>query len=510
MNMKKINFQEYNRAIKYVERAGKDFSFTDYCERNKIPKVEGIILFAYIIIVFYHSENNLRQSSQVPPSQCPIFASLDGKDLPWGTIKYPLDIILPTVLRTVAAVLSAWLENDHEHMQTVNSFVTQITKVREYERKLQEKDQKEEANPTNKKSKRRITELPPEKFLSKSEQQDQAKTVSSDSTKGIPTNKSEKIYKAYLRAEAIFTDMQNLQILQAKDEGRWSAPISFQVKTGQTVKRYYNFPTLCTLQLLANDHSKDSDCSSKERFLSPLFDMLVYRKKPMKVAKDATRLVEAYDSFNKMVAHFKKTRSEREYVAFCMSFMKIEYAFRFQLIAELTVYQQKHDKPLGDPLPELAALLWHRGMGLSEQMDTLAYLDEEIDGNRYPGQISMLYAEGNDMFKYARHTYATREFFSNAQLVVFNMLRPENMGAWSDLDFKKAADFFKNNYPVVERYKPIEIAEDEVKQKQFCQRFTHVYNSLIGEAAEDFRKKMQAEKRSRRATSKKSSIDPLD
>ena len=122
----------------------------------------------------------------------------------------------------------------------------------------------------------------------------------------------------------------------------------------------------------------------------------------------------------------------------------------------------------------------------------------------------MLYSEGNDVFEYATHAYATREFFSNVQSIVFSMLHPENMGAWSDLDFKMAADFFKNYYPVVERYKPIEIAEDEVKQKQFCQRFTHVYNSLIGEAAEDFRKKMQAEKRSRRATSKKSSIDPLD
>ena len=510
MDMKKINFQEYNRAIKYVERAGKDFSFTDYCKQNRISKLEGIILFTYIIISYYHFENNLRHYSQASPSQCPIFASLDGKDLPWGTIVYPVDIIPPTVFRTVAAVLSAWLENDHEHMQTVNSFVTQITKVREYEHRLQKKDQEEEANPTNKKSKRRNTELPPEKFLSKTEQQNQTKMVSSDSSNGIPTNKSEKIYKAYLRAEATFTDMQNLQILQAKDEGRWSAPISFQKETGQTVKRYYNFPTLCTLQLLANDHSKDSNCSSSERFLSPLFDMLVYRKKAMKVAKDSTRLVEAYDSFNKMVAHFKKTRSKREYVAFCMSFIKIEYAFRFQLIAELAVYQQKHDKPLGDPLPELAALLWYRNKELSEQMDILTYLDEEIDGNRYPGQISMLYSEGNDVFEYATHAYATREFFSNVQSIVFSMLHPENMGAWSDLDFKMAADFFKNYYPVVERYKPIEIAEDEVKQKQFCQRFTHVYNSLIGEVAEDFRKKMQAEKRSRRATSKKSSIDPLD
>ena len=505
--MKRFTKEEYDDAVTRLKATETSVSLSSYCKDHNLTTVDGIYLFTYIIVSDYCRASNafhyflntlstLWSSGKVLEMR----KKLDT-DVFLGSLIFPPDIIIPTVNRIVATVLSSWLENDQEHTQTINSFVTELTKAR-----TQAAAQKGNHPTANYGSR--------EKFLSKSEQKRQPNADSPTCSNNAATkniSRDDMIYKAYRRAEAVFMDMQILQEEQARAEKKPVTPIWFSEKTqnakngNNTKNRYYNFPTLCTIQLLANDHSNNLGEAGAANFLSPLFNLLVYRKQSMCIAKDPLCLLEAYEHFDKMVAHFKGTSSDREYVAFCMAFMKIEYAFRFHLMGLLAKYQHANGIPLNSELPLAAKLFWYRGDFLAEQADLLDYSDKPNNVLPPIGQISAVYSGDEAAFLTLQYTRAVRELFSTVLPIVFQKLQPMQLKSWTDSDFKTAAAFFRKDYPIIEDYVPVNLSEVTDNPELLCKRLTHLYNTITGPIAKSFRQSMQDSKRARRKSTPRTS-----
>jgi len=207
-----------------------------------------------------------------------------------------------------------------------------------------------------------------------------------------------------------------------------------------------------------------------------VFRLLVQRKELMTSTADKgsyEKLAAAYKRYDELFVNARKSETDREYVIACMQIRKMESAYRFHLAAKLAEYATENNLKTRDLINDSAKAIWGR------------YLSDAWLRPQDPFPINDSY----DVLHYDRaiecvlrtESVAERAYCWRSALIdVFdfmNLLKPiKEQAPWTDADFSEAAKFFRNDYPVVERYVPVTVQGND--RKAYFKNIQDIYKML--------------------------------
>lgn len=360
----------------------------------------------------------------LPTMQMPLFSAIPliSKPFTETELKCLIDIV-------ILNYLNCWLETDPNAKQTINSFL---------------------AKP----------------FLLRSEQQlHLGKTSAVD----IDTAQLKRIRNI----EKKLIDVHEAQIRQAKREGRGFKPLPEKGNKG----RFYDFVTLQFLRLL--DKKPGESCELR------IYELLVDKKDVLRLRSEKKSNASLYDAYQKYEAFFyriKKTKSDREYVTSCIQIFKLETAYRFILSAKVAKYLSLNCDADKNAISKFWFHFWGREetkmMAVSGniQMNMFDILDYDI-------LIKCLFCEDEDsVFNIAQRTRIWRELLTQVFQETINRKRVPEQPSWTDEDFFQAAKFFKEDYPIIESFEPLDLGEDFDGEDSYCyDRIREIYKVFAKE-----------------------------
>lgn len=191
-------------------------------------------------------------------------------------------------------------------------------------------------------------------------------------------------------------------------------------------------------------------------------------------------LINAFRAYDEIYAG-AKCLDDRQYVTACIQLHQLERTYRFHLSAAIAKYMVEHDIPIDTTFPLKASQFWASYIISSGEKKHVCY---QYDILHYGWEIHQLFEEpafspvDENAYKILRET--VDELLIHIDTIIFGSLLPfnrrsENKTAylpildtiphWTDKDFCEAAAFFRNEYPIIEAYVPVDYGEDPDEQK---------------------------------------------
>lgn len=353
--------------------------------------------------------------------------------------------------------LEEWLENDSNATQTINSFAYQPYRLQ-----------------SEAKCKRDL----------------------------IREAEQESYVKALREAEATYKSMHEQREKQAEAEDAIKQPLN--EKGSNRAGRPYDFITLRFMELYAPSNNYPRRLS--------IFDLLALRKHLMSVTSDKggyNSLSRAYEDYYNIFKDIKDMDARR-YVVASMQIHKLEMTYHYHLFLLLAKWMEDcSDKETKQRLMDIAPL-WARykysiPLNLSGECTEKKYEDQPYDILSYMDLMRLLLREegktGSNYFVEYRRILLITVMQMNATMPV------REQPSWTDQDFSDAEQFFREAYPIAEKYASVDF--EEVNKKEYLKRLVEIYQVVeeIGKQKKaspsftDFRKSMQ-EKRKERNTRK--------
>ena len=279
--------------------------------------------------------------------------------------------------------------------------------------------------------------------------------------------------KSLERAAYMINTMQGLRIEQLKIEReRWEQDQrdgktyeDGKIVSIQRPRRgyQYSFAELRTFDLYSNGYLE-------------VFRLLSQYQEVMSNTADkgsCVTLAIAYERYDMLFENATVLSSDKEYVVACMQIRKTESAYRFHLAAKLAKYIMDHHLRVDDLMTDSAKAIW--GRYLSEAVfrpqDPFP-LNEPYDVLYYDRKIECALQEECVM----ERAFCWRSAFIDV-LDFMNLLKPiKKQAPWTAADFSAAARFFRNDFPVIESYVPVDVPQD---RKAYFKNIQSIYKLFI-------------------------------
>lgn len=275
-------------------------------------------------------------------------------------------------------------------------------------------------------------------------------------------------YAALRRAEIRYRHMMGTRVQQAESEGITVLPENAPVPEGVE----HSFVQLRFLDLLVNKKLE-------------LFTLLTYRKEVLSVTneKDSNRsLIIAYRDYDNIFKEIKNMseRNPREYVVSCVQIQKFESTFRFNFIAKLA--KALLDNGLDTESKKLEYIAYYLGRYCSNEHP----IAEPYDILNYDYIIENVLFENEEE---AKRQYVIRHILQIILTVVCKLAPVESLPHWNNDTYLEAADFFKNNYPIAESYRGVDLTDESTIQNSLLIYIIELAKKLPN--LDDFRTNMQ-------------------
>ena len=298
--------------------------------------------------------------------------------------------------------------------------------------------------------------------------------------------------KALDRAAEILNVMQELRTKQVQSD--WAQLKETQESDGRnecdrstgsediTVQSPHKGPTYSFVELRTFDLYIDGNLY--------VFKMLAQRKEAMTSKADKgsyETLAGAYERYDRLFEDAKKLTSDKEYVVACMQIRKLESAYRFHLIAKLAKFIMDNQLQSSDIIEQAAVKdIWGRHLAPDlvrgyleaakssklEKLMSVPLIDEPYDIMYYNRKIAWAFVPEYD----ANKAISWRCMLVNILRFMLELCPPDKQASWTDADFSAAAQFFRNDYPVIESYVPMTVPQD---RKTYFKNIQSIYKLLI-------------------------------
>ena len=309
--------------------------------------------------------------------------------------------------------------------------------------------------------------------------------------KGIePNERWESRKSAYFRAYEKYVDLHSLQREVEKERGE--KPRSDAYKIGN--ERKLSLPVLAWCEAIAKDELDIMEVL--------FFKKHLLNRKSMHDSKQNIRLQEALHSFKSLLENtmvsYPKDGSDidgyKKFVAKCIMINTVERQYRFVLAGRIAEYAKNHMCTPSAYNKTLFTVFFGQNqddtmilMGRKSQLDKngkkkYALPNLALDTLGYDRIVDLIFEQdgGEETEKLIDRELLRRTAISNLIDSLYSACSFKQR-TWTDADFRDAAEFFYNQYPILFEFTNLEVPETEEKAQTYYDYYHFYYIALVND-----------------------------